>query len=205
MLEKHFGPESNWHYHFGRQKVKISYSCTSNVGKKLTGHNRSLIHPESKLELKGCNCPRRYSHCFFNGHCQTSELVYGAKLKYEDINPNTGHLENVEKIYSGLSSNTMKSCFNSHQTTFRHESYATETALSEAIWKLKRQNLNYPYTIEWFPQKLAKAYNRNAKRCDLCWSEKTFILYQDHGKALYKHTELHRKCLHYEKHRLMSW
>ena len=126
-------------------------------------------------------------------------------LKFEEVNPNTGHLKNVEKIYTGLSSNTMKSHYNTHQTTFRHDSYAEETTLAGAVWRLKWQDLNFPYTIEWFPQKLAKAYSRNAKRCDLCWSEKTFILYQDHGKSLNKHKELHRKCLHYERHRLMSW
>ena len=57
----------------------------------------------------------------------------------EEVNANTGHLENVEKMYIGLRSNTMKSRFNTHPTTFRHKSYAEEATLSGAFWKMKMQ------------------------------------------------------------------
>ena len=81
----------------------------------------------------------------------------------------------------------------------------TATTLSAEIWRLKKINPNYEYDLKFSIAMLAKAYNKEAKVCQLCLSEKTKILYRDKSKTMNRRSELHGKCFHYEKHRLDRW
>ena len=56
LLDKHFPRGSDLFNYFNRQKVKVSYSNLPNVSRAIKGINRKVLHPETALQLKGCNC-----------------------------------------------------------------------------------------------------------------------------------------------------
>ena len=56
LLDKHFPRGSELFHYFSRQKVKVSYSILPNVATILKSHNRKVLNPEQKLQLKGCDC-----------------------------------------------------------------------------------------------------------------------------------------------------
>ena len=48
LLDKHFPPNNQLHKIFNRNTVKVSYSCTPNVGSIIKSHNKNLTNTESK-------------------------------------------------------------------------------------------------------------------------------------------------------------
>ena len=173
----------------------------------MAGHNKKVLNPDSSLKVKGCRCQAAATAegCSMNGNCQTDNLVYRGDLTYKEVNPYSHIEEEVKKVYIGSTCNTWRSRHSGHKSSFKLPQYETATTLSSEIWRLKRLHPNFDYNIKWSIQKLARAYTRESKHCHLCLAEKTMIMYMDKHTALNKHTELHRKCPHYEKHRLSSW
>ena len=153
----------------------------TNIYGHMAGHNKKVLNPDSSLKVKGCKC-------------QAAE-----------VNPYSHIEEEVKKVYIGSTCNTWRSRYSGHKSSFKLPQYETATTLSSEIWRLKRLHPNFDYNVKWSIQKLARAYTRESKLCHLCLAEKTMIMYMDKSNALNKHTELFRKCPHYEKHRLSSW
>ena len=207
LIDKHFGPGSGspLKYHLNRQKVKVSYSCMPNIYRNISSINQSLIYPEKNLQIKGCNCTTGVDSCPINGNCLTDQIVYQGDLKFKEVNPNTNREEEVHKIYIGSTATTFKARYGGHKFSFDHVEKETATTLSAEIWRLKKINPNYEYDFKFSIAMLAKAYNKEAKVCQLCLSEKTKILYRDKSKTMNRRSELHGKCFHYEKHRLDRW
>ena len=58
LLDKHFPPNNQLHKIFNRNTVKVSYSCTPNVGSIIKSHNKKLTNTESK-QMKDCNCRKK--------------------------------------------------------------------------------------------------------------------------------------------------
>ena len=131
--------------------------------------------------------------------------MYQGDLKFKEVNPNTNREEEVHKIYIGSTATTFKARYGGHKFSFDHVEKETATTLSAEIWRLKKINPNYEYDLKFSIAMLAKAYNKEAKVCQLCLSEKTKILYRDKSKTMNRRSELHGKCFHYEKHRLDRW
>ena len=173
-----------------------------NINRNISSMNQNLLNPEKALQIKGCNCANGVDSCIADGHCLTDQVVYQADLHFKEINPNTHREEDVHKIYIGSTSTPFKKRFGSHNHTFNNLGKEHETTLSSEIWRLKRIKPDYEYDLKFSFLMLSKAYTREAKKCQLCLSEKTKILYRDKSKSLNKRSELHYKCLHYEKHRL---
>ena len=119
-------------------------------------------------------------------------------------NPRSGVIENKTKIYYGLTSTTFKTRYGNHKTSFRLEAYRTNTTLSAHIWRLKDLNINN-YNLKFSIVKLAKPYSREAKSCELCLQEKTFILFSDHYETLNRRSEILYKCVHRAGHLLEKW
>ena len=55
FLDKHFLPYNQLHKIFNRNTVKVSYSCTPNVGSIIKSHNKKMTNAKSK-QKKDCNC-----------------------------------------------------------------------------------------------------------------------------------------------------
>ena len=141
LLDKHFPKGCELFHFFNRQKVKVSYSNLPNVARQIKGNNRRVLHPEKTMKLKGCNCPNGPDNCIVEGgHCLTDNVVYLARLNYEQDHPITGVKESVRKQYFGLTSNKFKERHSSHKSSIKLPAYKTQTRLSRHIWKLKETN-----------------------------------------------------------------
>ena len=205
LIDKHFPRGSQFYVFFNRQKVRATYSTTSNMWGKIAGNNKKLLNPEDSLELKGCNCQGAAgpANCTMSGHCQTSNIVYQGDLDYKQPNPFTGNEEKFRKTYIGSCCTTWKRRYGNHKQSFSNPQ-ANQTALSTEIWRLKGLN-NTNFQLSWSIKKLARPYSRESKFCHLCLAEKTCILYMDKSTAINKKSELHGHCPHWLKHRLCSW
>ena len=208
LLDKHFPRGSELFHYFSRQKVKVSYSILPNVSRILKSHNRQILHPEQKLQLKGCDCEegRNGRECIEeNSHCLTENVCYLGKLDYEITHPVTRTQVKIKKKYFGLTQNSFKSRHSGHKTSFKHPKYKTQTRLSRAIWRLKESNPPIPFKLKFSILKLARAYTRESRNCHLCAVEKTFIAFSDPSSMLNLRSELLNKCRHRRKHLLFNW
>ena len=144
-------------------------------------------------EKRTCNC-RKPKECPLEGQCLKSAVVYQA----------TVNTEATRYDYIGLTEETFKKRYNSHVTSFRHERFMASTELSKKIWELK--NSDTSYDIKWRIIKTAYPYKGGGRSCDLCLTEKLFILMYDSSKGtlLNKRRELISKCRHVNKFRLQK-
>ena len=88
--------------------------------------------PAKDEDQRKCNCRKR--ECPLGGNCLISEIVYKATVK-----PDKGDC----KVYYGLTENTFKKRWDSHQTSFRHQNYRNATELSKFAWYQKENGINY--------------------------------------------------------------
>ena len=138
------------------------------------------------------NC-RNKDACPLDGKCLATETVYKAEVS----GPET------PKTYIGLTEPPFNTRYSNHLQSFRHEKYAHSTELSKHIWDLKRHDV--PHDIRWSIAKRARAYNNETKRCDLCLTEKLYIMKADRQSRLNKRPELVSKCRHENKYYLSNF
>ena len=195
ILRKHFPKGSKYYKLFNQNTVKLSYSCMPNMGSAIAGHNKRLLDdtPNSINRDHGCNCTGGVDECPLDGNCQIQEVVYRAVVSSNED----------QKEYIGQTKNTFKSRYDGHTDSFRHIGRKKKTTLSKHIWSLKGHNKDFE--IDWSIASVAKPYNRETKRCQLCNVEKTLILQQDPEKALNQRSELMIRCRHRDEHLLTNW
>ena len=114
---------------------------------------------------KPCNC-REPNKCPLSGECLVNHVVYQATITTA---------ENSE-TYVGLTATEFKTRWRNHQMSFTHESKRNNTELSKHIWQLKDQKKDF--TISWKIPTKAKSYTNLTKRCNLCSTEKFYILFK---------------------------
>ena len=85
---------------------------------------------ESTQDSKLCIC-RQKSSCPLDGKCLTKCVVYEATVTETTLNN--------QETYIGLTENEFKTRFNFHKSSFKLEHKRTQTALSEHVRKLKKQ------------------------------------------------------------------
>ena len=98
-----------------------------NVKQIISNHNKTILTKESSTEntTNNCNC-RVKEKCPVDKKCQTSSLIYQATLTQSD--------NNKDETYIGLNDNTLKTRYNGHTNSFRHDKYRNPTALSNYIY-----------------------------------------------------------------------
>ena len=72
-----------------------------------------------------------------------------------------------------------------------------ETELSKHLWQLKEANKEF--NITWKILAKAKSYTNLTKRCNLCTTEKFFLICRPHMATLNKRNELVSTCRHRRK------
>ena len=77
--------------------------------------------------------------------------------------------------YNGLTEKTFKDRFYKHDKSFKYESKANSTELSEHFWEMKTQGIKKPM-INWSVIDHPKPYKNGSKRYNLCLTEKYHIL-----------------------------
>ena len=115
---------------FNKNNMRISYSCTPNMAKIISSHNKKLLDNKPDIPLQSlCNCSARNKpDCPMDGQYLASEIVYQADVTASD---------NSVKKYIGLTEPTFKIRFGNHKKSFKDRAYETETMLYKHIWKLK--------------------------------------------------------------------
>ena len=198
LIDKCFPKEHQLNKLLNRSTVKLSYSCMPNIKSIISMHNRSKasksIPAETNKEQRLCNCQSN-RECPLDKKCQTNGVVYQAVVTRQD---------NMEvETYIGLTENSFKSRYAGHLSSFKDKKRKNATALSEHIWKLKEQNVQY--SIKWKIISKAKPYSTSNKLCNLCTEEKYFIIYKPDMSSLNKRNELMSACRHRKKHLLSSY
>ena len=176
---------------FNRNTLKLSYSCMPNVKQLIDGHNKAILKNAETAQPqqddgKKCNC-RRKEECPLDGECLVNEVVYQATVETQD----------TKETYIGLTANQFKARYRNHQMSFRHEKRRNETELSKHLWKLKEENKDF--TVTWKILAKAKPYTNLTKRCNLCTTEKFFLITKPHMATLNKRNELISTCRHRRK------
>jgi hypothetical protein len=170
-----------------------------NMAATISSHNHHCLrvaHADTQpnQQQKTCNCRDR-TKCPLNGQCLQKSVIYQATVTTED--------DSQTQTYIGLTEQTFKSRYNSHSTSFNNLKYKNATELSKHVWELKSRNINY--NIKWRIIKKAAAYNPSSKKCQLCLSEKFYIICRPHWCTLNKRNELASSCRHRNKYLLANY
>ena len=174
---------------FNRNTLKISYRTTPNLKQIIAKHNRKVLSKASKKEEpRLCNCPKK-AICPLGGKCLAENLIYQATV----TETNKQNEESTE-TYVGLSAPNFKSRLANHKKSFKNREYSTETTLSSHIWDIKDRDSTYK--ISWKMLDRASPYNAATKTCNLCTTEKFYIILKPHLATINKRNELGSACRH---------
>ena len=160
-----------------------------NMKSIIASHNKTVLSnytstPATEL-VKECNC-RKKEQCPLEGQCLINNIVYQASVT---INTTT-------ETYVGLATN-FKERYRNHTSPFRNHKKQNETELSKYIWTLK--NVNKPFNVKWRILRKCKPYSNISKTCNLCLSEKFFIICNKELCSLNKRNELGSSCHHRDR------
>ena len=79
ILEKHFPSRHKFYKILNKNNVKLSYSCTPNIGSMITSHNRRVLETSEDNSMLPCNCRNR-DQCPLDGQCRATSSVYHANI-----------------------------------------------------------------------------------------------------------------------------
>ena len=185
LIDKHFPPSNPLSKLINRNTIKMSYRCTPNLARIISGHNSKILSERiPKTEVRKCSCPKN-KPCPLDGQCLAENIVYQAKVDSSD---------GGSQLYIGITAPQFKKRLGNHIKSFKNERYAHETTLSTYIWKLKEQNLDYE--IKWKLFTRASPYSPVTDICNLCTKEKYFILFCPEEATLNHRNEIYSHCRH---------
>ena len=197
LIRKHFPRSSKLYKMFNENTLKISYSCMPNMAAVIRQRNSAVMRgartvQENPPSEKPCNC-RDKDRCPLNGVCRFTPSFTRPPLL----------LEKTRGITPGLTAQTFKQRFYSHQQSFRDKKYQSSTALSKHIWSLKEKDTNFE--IKWEVRKKGTEHQNTTGRCNLCVAEKLAIIRADKKTSLNKISELVSKCRHENRYYLCNF
>ena len=185
LLDKHFPKYHPLHKILNRHNAKVSYRNTPNIKQIITSHNKKVLQ-EGKRPEKPCNCKDK-SLCPIDGKCLNQNLIYQATIVTAQPEPET-------HTYIGLTATTFKERLSNHKTSFNKEKYKNATTLSQFIWSLKEQNIDF--NLKWRKLDQAAPFNPISGKCNLCTLEKYYLIFKPDISTLNKNEELNNFCLH---------
>ena len=187
IVKESFTPGHPLRKIFNRNTLKVSYSCMPNLERKIGAHNKSSLANNSQSNEKSCNCRDKRS-CPLSGDCLIQNVVYQATVESPM----------GKETYIGLTANQFKTRFRNHTASFRNENKRNATELSKYIWSLKDAKMEFAVT--WKIMARARPYSNVTKKCNLCITEKFFIICKPGTGTLNKRNELASACRHATKY-----
>ena len=154
--------------------------------RKINTHNKSLLRKRTPTPEKLCNCWSK-PNCLLNGKCLTTNIIYQATVK----------CENNKETYIGLTGDQFKSRYRNHTASFSNTRKRSATELSKHIWTLKDSGKDF--TLSWKIITCANPYSNTSKQCNLCSTEKYFIICRPSLRSLNKRNELTSTCRYVNK------
>ena len=137
LLDLHFPRSSNLRKIFNRNTVRVSYSCTKNIGRIIKSHNHKLLNPADENPFP-CNCKNK-AECPLEGKCKAQSIVYKCVVSAAN---------HQDKVYLGTSEGEFKQRYYNHKKSFNNKRYWKDTTLSKYIWDLKEKS-NVTPTLKW--------------------------------------------------------
>ena len=154
------------------------------MNKTIAGANSKVLSTE-ETQNRIFNCSQD-SPCPMGGKCLGKPpIIYHAKVT-ETNNQNC-------RNYVGNTSTEFKQRLAGHKHTFKYEN-ANQTALSNHIHQLKSENKQYK--VEWDIVGRGKPFSPVSNTCNLCTSEKYFILFRPTLSDLNNKREIYSNCRH---------
>ena len=98
------------------------------------------------------------------------------------------------ETYTGMTSTEFKDRFRNDKQSFDKENKKSQTTLSQHIWKLKEQNVNFDLSWKFIGR--AKPFSPVTGVCALCTLEKYLILTSESGATLNRNYEIYKPCIH---------
>ena len=183
----------NMKNHVARHNGKI----LSNEKKPEPNKKKKRKNKNKKNNSDNCNCQddpelEIQEDCPLNENCLEKGIVYQADVFPANATEQTKPL----KIYYGQSENTFKKRWTGHRYNFNHRD-SDHTTLSTYVWKCRDEG--FEPTIKWSIKKTGYPFSSGSKKCDLCITEKTVILYANKSNMLNRRDELMEKCRHKKK------
>ena len=157
-----------------------------NIKTTIAAHNLKLLNSNPNIKAsEKCACRRK---CPAPGECRKKDIIYKAEV---------GNGE-----YIGMTTQRFFDRVNGHRQTFRAEYKRNSTALSAFVWD-KKLNINSDDNslkepeVKWSVIKECRVYRPGQKYCDLCISEKLFIIKNSKNpRAINKKQDIINKCSH---------
>ncbi len=128
------------------------------------------------------------------GKLSTSKVVYQATVKRQD--------NFQEETYIGLTENSFKTRYRGHTCSCNNANHRNDTTLSQYVWNLNDKHITY--SLKWKIVAHGKSYSPSYKKCNLCLTEKYFIIYKPNMATLNNKKELISSCRHRRNHLLCS-
>ena len=137
LIDKHLDGNNLLKKIFNRKTIKISYSCTYNLYKIISNHNKDLMEKScvdrQYLSKPLCNSRVR-DECPVGGKCNSENVVYKATIF---------QMENRKdiKIYFGISTGNWKQRLYNDRHSVSNPFLRNQTAFSKWFWRLKDSDL----------------------------------------------------------------
>ena len=118
------------------------------------------------------------------------DILYMAKV--------SNNKNNEEKNYIGLTERSFKDRLYKHRNSLRYRTKANATELSKYIWDLRDRNIE-DVNIESSILDKASTHRNGSKTCNLCLTEKFYIIFHNKENLLNKRSEILSKSRHRNK------
>ena len=156
----------------------------------IAAHNKNILNA-NQTSARDCNC-RDKNSCPMEGKCCEKTLIYKAEI---DIG-------GQKKNYIGCTEGEFKTRYNGHKDSFKNEKKKASTTLSSIVWANKK---NPSPQISWSILKKTHKYQAGSRTCDLCVTEKVFILKAGKDRNnINKRNEIASLCVHRNKYTLAN-
>ena len=124
-----------------------------------------------------------------------------SKITVTPLDQNNLPLDDEAERYVGEAEN-WKSRFYTHNRSFTVRNPDIQTSLSNHIWDLKDENIQF--SITWQVLEKSKSFNPISLQCLLCLSEATQILTKPNLATLNSRSETYGFCRHRKKYLLKN-
>ena len=99
-------PYHKYYKLFGRNNIKLSYSCMPSMKNVIRKHNSKTVKNPASSTTKTCNCHRK-TDCPKDANCLSEYLIYKAFVS-----------TTTNKYYYGTCENSFKERYNNHKSSF---------------------------------------------------------------------------------------
>ena len=185
LIDKHFPKCNPLSKVINRQTVKVSYRTTPNMKNVISTHNSKVINSVKENE-RPCSCPKNKT-CPLQGKCLLRNIVYQAT-----ITPTQNQTQ--PETYVGLTSTTFKERLGNHKKSFNHRRYQQETSLSMRIWELRDEGIEVD--LKWKILERARPFSPISGLCNLCTTEKYYLIFEPELGSINKREEINNYCKH---------